>query len=215
MLSPRPILLLPVAAAGLLAGGCAVSDDGPRTTQTRHVAAFTRIDNRDSVDLVLHVGRPQSVEVHAGRKVVGDVGTKVSGGTLVVTFDHHGWGGHDVVVEASVPRLAAVATSGSGDIDADGIDAGDFQARSEGSGDLALAGRTDRLTVALDGSGDADAEGLAARDARVAVSGSGDADVRADQRLDVSVDGSGDVHYKGHPTVTENVDGSGDVSGSE
>lgn len=215
MLSPRLLILLPIAGAALLAGGCAIADDGPRATQTRHVAAFTRIDTHASVDLRLHVGRPQSVEVHAGRKVIDEVDTVVSGGTLVVTFDHHGLGGRDVVVDASVPRLGAVSTEGSGDVEADGIDARDFQVRSQGSGDVALSGTADRLTVDLEGSGDAHVGTLTARDARVSLKGSGDADVRADDRLDVSVDGSGDVHYRGHPTVTQNVDGSGDISSSE
>jgi hypothetical protein len=70
MSSPRrSVLLIPVALATLGLAGCAISDDGPRTTQTRDVAAFTRIDNRDSFDVQLHVGAPQRVQVRAGEKV--------------------------------------------------------------------------------------------------------------------------------------------------
>jgi hypothetical protein len=205
-------LLIPAAIAALALTGCSLGDDGPRTTQTRAVAAFSHIDNQDSVDLRLHVGEPQRVRVRAGEKVIDDVRTEVHDGTLQVTFDHDGWGGDSVVVDVSVPRLTGIEASGSGDIDADGVAADAFEVTSDGSADIAVAGTAARLAVDLDGSGDADLGELTAREARVFVSGSGDLDVRAGERLDVAVDGSGDVRYHGNPEVTQNVDGSGDLS---
>ncbi len=207
MPSPRLLLLLvPVVALA----GCAIEDDGPPATQTRDVASFTRVDTPGSVDVRLTIGEPQRVRVRAGEKVIGDVRTDVRDGTLHVTFDHHGWGGDDVVVEASVPKLTAIRADGSGDVEATGIDADAFELRSDGSSDIALAGRTGRLTLELDGSGDADVSGLRARDARVTSDGSGNVEVRA-ERLDVSLDGSGDVRYHGQPQLTQHDDGSGDL----
>src|SRR5918994_3729464 len=209
MPSPRlAVLLVPALALA----GCTVGDDGPTTTQTRDVAAFARIDNPTSVDVRVAVGERQRVRVRAGEKVIGDVRTEVRDGTLHVIFDHDGFGGADVVVEASVPELTAIEADGSGDIDAVGIDADAFELRSDGSADIELEGTARRLTLVLDGSGDADLAELTARVARVAVSGSGDAEVSAGERLDVAVDGSGDVRYHGDPAVTQHVDGSGDLS---
>jgi hypothetical protein len=207
----RPALLLPIAIATIALTGCALEDDGPRVTQTRDVDTFTRIDSRSSVDVRLHVGEPQRVRVRAGDKVIDDVHTDVRDGALQVTFDHHGFGGNDVVVEASVPKLDGVTVSGSGDIDADGIRADAFDVRSDGSADISLSGAVDQLAVDLDGSGDANIAGLVARSARVSVGGSGNASVRADDRLDVRLDGSGDVKYSGTPRLTKNDDGSGDL----
>jgi hypothetical protein len=211
---PPTRLLLPVAAvaAALAAAGCSIGDDGPRTSQTRDVAGFTRIDNRSSVDLELHVGEPQRVRVRAGEEVIDDVRTVVRDGTLHVSFDHRGFLGDDVIVEASVPRLTAIDVSGSGDADVDGIDADAFTVRSDGSADISLAGTTGRLALEIEGSGDADLADLEARAADVDVSGSGDVDVRAGELLDVTVDGSGDVRYHGDPEVRRHVDGSGDLS---
>jgi Putative auto-transporter adhesin, head GIN domain len=208
----RALLVFPASIAAVALAGCAIGDDGPVVTQTREVANFTRIDNRDSVDVRLHVGEPRRVRVSAGDQVIDDVRTEVRDGTLHLTFDHDGLGGSDVVVEASVPKLTGIMASGSGDIDGDGIDADAFEVRSDGSADVALEGRVGRLAVDLDGSGDADFAGLAARDARVTVGGSGDLDVRADERLDVDVDGSGDVRYHGDPALTRHVDGSGELT---
>jgi hypothetical protein len=207
----RSALLLPAAIATVALTGCALEDDGPRVTQTRDVADFTRIDNSGSVDVRLHVGEPQRVRVRAGDKIIDDVHTDVRDGVLRVSFDHHGFGGDDVVVEASVPRLTGVTVSGSGDVDADGISADAFDIRSDGSADIALTGTVGRLAVDLDGSGDANVAGLIARSARVSVGGSGDASVRADDALDVRLDGSGDVKYAGDPRLTKNLDGSGDL----
>jgi hypothetical protein len=214
---PRPsLLLVPVAAAALALGGCAIGDDGQRTAQTRDVAGFTRIENPGSVDVLLHVGEPQRVRVWAGEKVIDDVRTEVRDGTLHLRFDHNGLGGGgDVVVEASVPRLTGIHASGSGEIEAHGIHADAFEVRSDGSADIAAKGRTGRLALDLNGSGDADLAGLAAREARVTARGSGDADVRADDRLDVAVAGSGDVRYHGSPALTQRVDGSGEVSSAD
>jgi hypothetical protein len=208
----RSPLLLLAALAGLALAGCSVGDDGPRRTQTRDVAAFTRVDSDSSVEIRLHVGEPQRVRVRAGENVIDGVGTEVRDGTLRVTFDHSGWGGNDVVVDASVPRLEGIDADGSGDIEADGIDADALAVSSDGSADLVLTGTVDALDVEVRGSGNADLADLRARAARVQVRGSGDADVRAEERLDVDVDGSGSVRYHGDPELNERVDGSGDLS---
>jgi hypothetical protein len=213
MSSPRrALLLLPAAVAAFAVAGCTLGDDGPRTTQTRDVAGFTRIDNRASVDLELHVGELQRVRVRAGEKVIDDIRTSVRDGTLHISFDHHGLGDPDPIVEASVPRLSGIDASGSGDVSADGIDIDAFDVRSDGSADISLKGTAGSLRVDMDGSGDANLGDLSARVAKVAVGGSGDADVRAGDRLDVSVDGSGDVEYHGDPSLTKHLDGSGDLS---
>ena len=69
--------------------------------------------------------------------------------------------------------------SGSGNVDAEGIEADAFEVLADGSGDVELDGTTGRLVVDIDGSGNADLAALAAREARVSVGGSGDAEVRA------------------------------------
>jgi hypothetical protein len=213
MRSPRRVipLLAAALAAVFVTAGCELGDDGPRTSQARDVAPFTAIDSDSSVDVRVHAGEPQRVRVRAGEEVIDDVGTEVRDGTLHVTFDHRGFGGDDVVVDAIVPRLRAIRTSGSGDVHADGVEADAFEVRSDGSGDVTVRGSAGRVAIELDGSGDADLGELAAKEGRVTVNGSGDADVAADTRLDVDVDGSGDLRYHGDPEVTRRVDGSGDV----
>ena len=52
-----------------------------------------------------------------------------------------------------MPRLSGIDASGSGDVTADGIEAGAFDVRSDGSGDVEYHGDPS-LTKHLDGSGD-------------------------------------------------------------
>ena len=202
------LLLLLVPALALL--GC--GDDGPRTSESRDVEPFTRVENDSSVDVRLRVGDPLRVRVLAGEKVIDDVRTEVRGGTLEVSFDHSGFGGDNVVVEAAVPELIGVTVDGSGDIEASGFDGGELDVMSDGSGEVMLEGTVERLALDVDGSGDADLAGLEAREANVFVGGSGEAEISAADRLDVEVDGSGDVRYHGDPAVTQRVDGSGELS---
>jgi hypothetical protein len=214
MLPAPRILLLPAALAAAALAGCGVHRDGAPRSQTRNVAAFSRIENLGSADLNVHVGEPQRVHVRAGSKVIRDVYTEVHDGDLKVTFDHDGlWPSH-VVVDVSVPRLTEIRTAGSGDVDAVGIAGDAFAVRSEGSADIAAQGAVRQLTLEIDGSGGAHLGGLRARAARVSVRGSGDADVHADERLDISINGSGNVRYHGRPVLTQHVAGAGDLSGN-
>jgi hypothetical protein len=209
MRSSRLLLLAPIAAVAI--AGCGLGDDGPRVVQARDVAAFTRVVDRGAVDVRLHAGARQRVRVRAGQDVIGDVRTEVRDGTLDVSFEHHGFGGDAVVVEAWLPKLTGVEASGSGDVEGDSLDSSALEVRSDGSGDIALEGAARQLTVDLNGSGDADLAGVEAREARVRLSGSGDADVRAAERLDARVDGSGDIRYHGDPAVSQQLDGSGGI----
>src|SRR5262245_1091287 len=125
----RSLLLLP--AVGLAIAGCDVSDDGPPTTQTRDVASFTKIDSEGSVVLHLRVGEPQRISVRAGENVIDDVHTDVDDGTLKVSFDHSGFdGSRGVTIDATVPALTGIKTSGSADIDAGGVETDAFELHS-------------------------------------------------------------------------------------
>ena len=121
MASPRSLLVTLTALAGLAFAGCTIGDDGPRTTETRDVPAFTRVDNRSSVDVRLHVGDRRHVVVRAGEQGIDAVRTEGRDGTLKLAFVHDGFGGGSVVVEATVPALRAIDHAGAGDIVAEGM----------------------------------------------------------------------------------------------
>ena len=203
----RFLLLLPALALPLAACG----DDGPQTTQSRDVAAFTQVVNDTSVNVRLHVGGPQRIQVRAGENVIDDVRTDVEDGVLRVEFEHSGWGGGEVEVEAWTPSLDAIRSDGSGTVEADGVAARAFTVSTDGSGGVRVRGQADTLDLRSDGSGDAELAAFTARAALVNATGSGTVDVHAAERLDVKMGGSGDVRYRGEPRLTQQDDGSGEV----
>jgi hypothetical protein len=116
-----------------------------------------------------------------------------------------------IVYRLTVKNLSALFVSGSGDATATGISTPAMSVRVSGSGDVVLAGTTERLEVSISGSGVYHGADFASRAATVSVSGSGDVRVNASERLEVRVSGSGNVEYSGNPAVTQRVSGSGSV----
>jgi Putative auto-transporter adhesin, head GIN domain len=211
MSSPRIALILPIAAATLALTGCIGVDAGPTTTQTRDVAAFTRLKAEDEVDVNLRVGEPRHLRVRAGEKVIDDVRTEVRDGTLYVSYDGPDIREGRLLVEVAAPAVDAIAIDGASDVRVDGLAADALDIRVSGAGDIAAAGRVQRLTLDISGAGDADLAELAAHDARVELRGAGDADVHATARLDAEVSGAGDLAYRGDPSLRQDVSGSGEI----
>jgi hypothetical protein len=211
MSSPRIALILPVAAATLALTGCIGVDPGPTRTQSRDVAAFTRVEAEDQVDVDLRVGEPRRLRVRAGEKVIDDVRTEVRDGTLYVSYDGPGIRRGPLLIEVATPSLDAIAISGASDVRVGGLAAEALDIRVSGAGDIAAAGRVDRLALDISGAGDADLAELTAGEARVELSGAGDADVHAADRLDAEVSGAGDLAYRGDPRVRRTVSGSGEI----
>jgi hypothetical protein len=114
-------------------------------------------------------------------------------------------------VEVSVPSLAAVRLSGSGEISVNGIDAPRLTVTLPSSGALYAAGTATRLDVSLGGSGMARLSNVVARDVHAVVTGSALIRVTATASLNTAVSGSGAIIYSGNPQVTSSVTGSAAV----
>jgi hypothetical protein len=203
--------LLVVAALGV--AGCG---GGPRTTQTREVAPFDRLEVDSSIDVDVVPGDANKVLVSAGENVIDHVETASRDGVLHLSIRDHGLvigpdPYDDVRVQVSSAALQGVLVQGSSDLALARIDADELAVEIEGSGSIEAAGTVGNLIASIQGSGDADLRDLQARTATVSVQGSGDARVNVKDQLDVSVQGSGDVSYRGNPRVSQHVQGSGDV----
>lgn len=220
-------------ASVVLLAGCApwMVAGGPQKSEEREISAVTTIVLDTSGDVTISEGAP-SLVIRASEGALDRLTSDDGGDTLVLgTTPGPGLGLGEVHYEITVPELAAIELSGSGDIDASvssagaltvtldgsgdvtwsGLDAESIDVAVSGSGDVELDGSTDRLAIELDGSGDIDAEDLAATAAVVAVSGSGNVSVAARDTLSAEISGSGSVTYTGDPSVETDVSGSGSV----
>jgi hypothetical protein len=208
---PLPLALLLVLA--LAATGCGA---GPRTTETRRVAAFDRIEVQGSIDVRVVPGAATDVKVTAGENVIDRVATDSRDGVLRLSIRDHGIvigpdPYDDASVQVSADALQGVRVVGSSDVALGQIDADELSIEVEGSGDVQAAGSAGNLIATIQGSGDANLADLAARTATVTVQGSGNASVNVSDSLDVTVQGSGDVSYRGRPRISQSVSGSGEV----
>jgi hypothetical protein len=189
-----------------------VQGSGVAATSTRALPNFSGIDLAGSNNVTVMAGARQSVVVHADTNLLSRVTTQVKAGKLIIGDVGSFAAKSPMYVEVSVPSLAALDLSGSGNITVTGIKAARLTVILPGSGDISASGSVTRLNISIDGSGNAQCSGLIARNVDAVVSGSGDIFVTATQSLDAKVAGSGAVLYSGNPQVTTSITGSGDVT---
>jgi Putative auto-transporter adhesin, head GIN domain len=192
--------------------GSGVQGSGVAAAQSRVLAPFSSLDLAGSNNVTVAVGGRQSVVVHADNNLLRDVTTRVVAGTLVVGTTGSFSTRSPMRVEVSVPSLAAVTLSGSGQISVTSIDAPLLAVSLPGSGAVHASGTVTQLNVTLGGSGLAQLNNLVARDVHAVVAGSGLIRVTATATLKAAVSGSGAIIYSGNPQVTSSVTGSGAVT---
>lgn len=237
--------LLLAAATGLLAGAfplaasaAGVRGSGRSVTETRALVDFQAIALNGAMDLEVRQGAAQSVQVQADDNLLPLLETTVESGSNGPTLQVRWKKGQSVYnsgrvrVSVTLPRLVALAASGSGDLKVEAFTTPSLQlsisgsgdarlnqlhteelnVRIAGSGDVSGSGKATRLKIGISGSGDVRLADLAADEVSVKIAGSGDAAVNASKTLDVSIAGSGDVTYTGNAAVKMSTAGSGSVT---
>jgi len=217
VLALAAVLALTAVVVALLAGGrsssSGVQGSGVAATQSRVLARFSSLDLKGSNNVTVVIGGRQSVVVHADSNLIRHVTTRVVAGTLVVGTTGSFTTRTPMSVEVSVPSLAAVKLSGSGNISVNRIDEPRLTVTLSGSGVVYANGTTAQLGVTLGGSGLARLNALVARDVHAVITGSGLIRVTATARLTASVPGTGSIIYSGNPPqVTSSVTGTGAVT---
>ncbi len=182
-----------------------------------------------------------AVRVEGDPEVIERLEIGVSGGQLKIgrkrrmgmNWNSDGDHGQDrgATIRVSLPALAAVSLTGSGDVSVDKAAGDALDLSLTGSGDLSVAaiavrrlkaditgsggikagGSADTAKLSATGSGDFEGEGLKLGSAEVSVLGSGDIGFASDGAVDIDVMGSGDVTVKGRARCRKSVMGSGEV----
>lgn len=237
----RSLALAPLVAIVSTAGcGISVNWDGPTVAGSgniisdyRTLAEFDRIDVGGDFDVEVTVGEAQSIRLTGDDNLLPLVETKVRGNELEIDYDGSYRSRDDIKIAITVPRLSAIHSSGSSDVNVTGVrsaafdavvsgssdlwvegDFGDLNASVSGSGEITMAGTADDIDANVSGSGELDLFSVPARTARVVVTGSGEVGLDVKEDLRATVTGSGDVHYTGDPSVSSRITGSGSVHGT-
>ena len=215
----RPLVLLcfiPLVACS--GAGYSRDADTPGVVRSYALAGFDAVAATGPDDVEIHVGPAFSVRARGTPEVLDRLEIVKDGTSLKIGRKPNGglnWsGGHGARIVVTLPRLAAAATRGSGDIAIDRVEGDAFQGSASGSGDLRIAAVSVRsLGLSVTGSGTIGAAGLAGTGA-LSVAGSGDI-AAPDLRIStatVSVTGSGDVRAKVVGTASLQLAGSGDIT---
>ncbi|MCJ8191864.1 head GIN domain-containing protein [Sphingomicrobium aestuariivivum] len=196
-------------------GGEMVIGSGNRVRQARPVsAAVRRIVIEDASDLDLKQGAP-SLTVETDDNIIDMIKTRIEGDTLYVTSKGSYRTRIGVKAMLTLPSLDAATINGSGDIDVTGWQGEALDLEINGSGDIMLAGRVEKVDAQVHGSGDIDLRGARIGRLDVEVAGSGDIRTGAPREVKAAVYGSGDVHIDGNPRIIgATVTGTGDIHGA-
>ncbi len=182
------------------------------------VTGFNEIEVSGPFDVVVSVGKGQSVRAVGTAKDLDRLKVEVSGNELRIGSKERGWmdwsDSDPVKIWVTVPSLKAASLAGSGDMQIDRVKTAAFVGSIAGSGDLtiaSLAATNARLSIA--GSGDLTASGSCGT-AEVSIAGSGDVDISGlrCQTLSARVAGSGDITANATKDAKLSVMGSGAIT---
>jgi Putative auto-transporter adhesin, head GIN domain len=211
----RPVLLIGAAVViavvavtiGMLVSGRGRHDSASGSekpaTDTRVLPSFTALDLAGTNGVIVQLGTPQQVVVHADSNLLDNVLTSVTSGVLTVNSRGNFTTHSPMTVVVTVPSLRAVTLSGTGELTVTGAATSTFTARLPGTGTLTASGQVDRVDAALTGAGTLMLASLRARDATVVLRGTGTVVAHATRSLHATLAGTGTITYAGNPGVRD------------
>jgi hypothetical protein len=191
--------------------------------EVRNVESFTKISFGFAGTLYLKQGSPQKVEIEGDADILKEIETEVSGGRLRIGTEDKWFSRNSkeekITVYITVPKIEAVAVSGSGNIIGQSIiKANDLNLNVSGSGSMALEyDASGDVNADVSGSGTLDVKGNS-KDFDSDVSGSGRVVIagRIDNTADFGISGSGKIQASGSADLVKtNISGSGKVLASD
>jgi len=232
-LNPRSVLASLLAFLSFGAFAEIVVGNGSIETQKRELPAFSAINVGGSATLKVHRGA-QKVEISCDSNILPYIVTTVSGNELTIGFKPLTsiMSSSKMQFEITLPELAGIRLSGSGEAYVDAFKGDSFTGIVSGSGsvkaaDLAYSGvslassgsggfeakvKAERLDLRCTGSGGVSLSGSAGR-GEIAVSGSGKIGGRdfAVNEARIAVSGSGNVEIRAIKNLDATLSGSGSI----
>jgi len=167
------------------------------------VEAFDKVELKGPDRVVVRVGGAQSVVMAGDSAVLEQIEVGVEKGRLVVKrrgrLSNVFGPTEKATITVTVPRLAAAAVGGSGEMTVDRVGGGNFEAAVGGSGDLRIGqAQAGTLEAAVGGSGDLRFDRIEADSVKMAIGGSGTIDATGRARtVEAAIGGSGDIRASG------------------
>lgn len=211
-------VFVPALCLGITLLGCAyktVEGDGKPVSETRSVEPFNAIQLKGSFQVIVDTGQSQQVILTTDENIASSIETAVKGHTLIIKPKSGVRLKPTAIptVNITIQGLQAISSKGSSNINIQDLVNNHFIAELKGSGNLHLAGKTEKLIIGIKGSGAIDAKELQAKAVTINMRGSGEVIARAEQQLEITLSGSGKISYYGNPSaLKQNIRGSGQVT---
>jgi hypothetical protein len=209
-----------------------IRGNGIAATQGRLVPVFDKV--KSSGDFQVHITKGNKFEVvlNAEENLLPYIETSVSENVLLIDIPglHNVRNRLPMNVYITVPTLAGVKQSGSGNITTDyfitdkmdlfisgsgsistAVDANIVDATISGSGWMKISGDSNQSNLSISGSGNIDCYNLIVNYCNSNISGSGNMHVYALKSIYARISGSGYVYYTGSPVIETSISGSGKI----
>jgi hypothetical protein len=173
----RAISISLLVLVGALAG--CVQGQGPVTSETREVGAFSRIEASAGIRVVVRIGPSEAIEVTAQENLLPVIATDLRGDTLSIGASEDFTTLEPVTVTVVVPALDGITLSGGSQAVIDGLDAESLELRIRGGAQVTAAGSVGSVALHADGGATASLENLSVRVATVSMDGGATATLTA------------------------------------
>lgn len=186
--------------------------------QNRPMPPFTGIRAQGPINMIVEVGKAQSLVLKGNDKFLKRAMTKVVDGKLVITFPkgEKNQIDSDWTINVSMPALVSFHVEGAGSVELKNINSDSIDIGFQGAGRLVASGKVKQLKLNAQGIGNVDTRALLAQNADVNFEGIGAVKVFASQKLNATVQGMGSLNYYGNPRqVNKKVEGIGSVTAGD
>jgi hypothetical protein len=205
-----PVLSVFVALAAALAG--CIQGQGPVTSETREVTAFTRIEVTAGIRVVVRIGPAEAIEVSAQANLLPAIATQVGGETLRIEARDDFTTVEPVTVTVVIPALDGITLSGGSRAEIDGLEATSIQIDIRGGASATLVGAADVVELTADGGAVADLQDLSAGTMALRLSGGAKATVNASDAVTGSASGGSSLTVFGDAELRVETSGASEVA---
>ncbi len=209
--------LSPLSLYSQLFGLGSIQGSGKIVTDTRPVAAFSKIKSTSSGNVIFKQGDKRELIIEADDNIWEKVTTDVSeNGELVLGLQNGSYNNIRLKFIITNPTLEGVHISGSGSVNVETpIESKQLTSTISGSGSLRyMDGKASKHSVSISGSGSVSAAKLQADEVSVFINGSGSAAVYSARTLNSTIPGSGSLDVDGMSDalqIVSEISGSGSI----
>lgn len=189
--------------------GSSVEGSGRVETEERQVSGFDRISFSGAGDLFVEQAGEESLTIEAEDNLLPLLTSEVSDGRLILGVRPNSSisSTRPILFRVTVRSLRGVEASGSGSVNASGLDVPELQVTTSGAVKSAFSGVADAQQIDVSGTSGFDGRGLAGQTASVRASGTAEVVVNVSEELNIVADGTAVVRYTGTPQVTRQLSG--------